>query len=575
MSYLHPLNKFEKVFVKNIQMDFSSYCMRWLKTIVQSLNVLGIALGVLFFAASLTPSLLPRPTWIQGILSGLALSIGYALGSLCVSIWRYLQLPMATARASAIGVRIAIAISALLMTYSVWRAAKWQNSIRVLMGLDALNSVQPFELFATAMAIFVLILAVSRFLGYTFRFASSKLERFFRPRAARLIGFVVCLWVCWAVSRGIIVRLAMRTIDRSFQHLDAMIDDDLSVPADSIQTGSNDSLISWQSLGNQGRKFISGGPNASTLTEFFQQPCLPPIRVYVGLNSAETAEERASLALNELIRVGAFERSILLLVTPTGTGWVDPASLNSVEYLHRGDVATVAVQYSYLNSPLALLTDAKYGAHMAEVLFDVIYGYWRSLPKETRPRLYLHGLSLGSLNSDLSFQLFDIVDEPFSGALWSGPPFLHQTWKQASNQRDRGSPAWFPQVRNGSVIRFFNQSGHRIASEKPWGAFRIAFLQHASDPITFFDPNSAWHKPEWMNEPRGQDVSSELRWFPVVTMLQLAADMIVGTAPPGFGHTYSERDYIRAWIELTEPKGWNDVELDRLYKLFAKPDTSY
>jgi uncharacterized membrane protein len=74
--------------------------------------------------------------------------------------------------------------------------------------------------------------------------------------------------------------------------------------------------------------------------------------VYVGLNSADSAEDRARLALEELMRAGGFERSVLLLATPTGTGWVDPAAQDTVEYLHRGDIASVAVQYSYLNSPL-------------------------------------------------------------------------------------------------------------------------------------------------------------------------------------------------------------------------------
>jgi uncharacterized membrane protein len=551
-------------------MESSRYLTKWLRASIDSLHVFGLAVGVLFFAASLTPSLLPRPTWIQGVLSGVVLSVGYGLGVLCVWIWKYLQFPVASARYSSLVLRGAILISAILMAIAVWYAATWQNSVRRLMGLEELNSVQPLHLFSMALAIFIVLLLLSRLFLRAFRLASKQLERVLQPRAAQLLGFVVCLWLLWAVSEGIIVRFAMRTADQSFQKLDAMIDDKIAIPTNPLQTGAAESLISWQTLGNQGRKFISGGPNASDLEEFFQKPCPAPIRVYVGLNSADTAEERATLALQEMIRVGAFERSVVLLVTPTGTGWVDPASQNPVEYLHRGDVATVAVQYSYLSSPLALLTDAEQGANMADVLFDKIYTYWRTLPKATRPRLYLHGLSLGSLNSDLSFQLFDIVDEPFGGAMWSGPPFLHRTWLQATSQRDKGSPAWRPIVRNGSVIRFMNQNGDLANSEHMWGAYRIVFLQHASDPITFFDPYSAWSKPEWMNEPRGQDVSSELRWFPVVTMLQLAVDMIAGTAPPGFGHNYSPRDYIKAWIGLTEPKDWSDADLNRLYQRFDK-----
>ena len=61
-----------------------------------------------------------------------------------------------------------------------------------------------------------------------------------------------------------------------------------------------------------------------------------------------------------------------------------------------------------------------------------------------RPKLYLHGLSLGALNSDLSFNIFDIVGDPFQGALWSGPPFPSVTWRAATAGRDPQSPAWLP-----------------------------------------------------------------------------------------------------------------------------------
>ena len=114
-----------------------------------------------------------------------------------------------------------------------------------------------------------------------------------------------------------------------------------------------------------------------------------PIRVYVGLRSAETAAERAKLALEELKRVGAFDRSALVVATPTGTGWVDSTRSDSVEYLLHGDVASVAMQYSYLSSPLTLFVDPDYGAETARALFNAVYGYWRTLPKDRRPKFYL------------------------------------------------------------------------------------------------------------------------------------------------------------------------------------------
>src|SRR5690606_11960843 len=122
------------------------------------------------------------------------------------------------------------------------------------------------------------------------------------------------------------------------------------------------SLIDWKSIGRAGREFIASGPSAETIRAFTGKPALEPIRVYVGVQDQRPAIERARLALQELRRVGAFDRSVLVVAVPTGTGWLDPAAMDSLEYLHRGDVATVAIQYSYLNSPLSLIVEPDRGA---------------------------------------------------------------------------------------------------------------------------------------------------------------------------------------------------------------------
>lgn len=97
---------------------------------------------------------------------------------------------------------------------------------------------------------------------------------------------------------------------------------------------------------------------------------MQPLRVYVGLDAAEIAEERAELALRELIRVGGFDRKVLVVATPTGTGWLDPGAVDTVEYLHAGDTAIVSMQYSYLPSWLTILVDPARSRNSAKLLFD-------------------------------------------------------------------------------------------------------------------------------------------------------------------------------------------------------------
>ena len=533
-----------------------------------NLSSAGLLVGTVFFAVSLTPSLLPRPYGVQGVLSGLSFAAGYGLGAAGVWLWSFLQLPVGRPETTRRVRMVAAVLCALIVVSFLWRAAAWQNSIRTLMGMEASAGVQPLVPGLIAVVVFGVVLGLARLFRWVIHALSVRLRRYVPPRISHAVGIVIAVLLFWGVIDGVLVTGLLKTVDQSFQQLDALIEDDLPTPVHPDQTGSTASWILWKELGRQGRRFVSGGPTAGDLSEFFGAPMPAPVRVYVGLNSAESPEQRARLALDELIRVGGFERSVLLLVTPTGTGWVDPAAQDTVEYLHRGDVATVAAQYSYLNSPLALMTEAAYGAEMARALFSEIYGHWRSLPRDSRPRLYLWGLSLGSLNSDLSFDLYDIIDDPFDGVLWSGPPFRNVTWRHLTRQRDPGSTEWLPRFRGGAVVRFMNQEQNPDPWAVEWGSFRMVILQYASDPITFFSPQSAWREPDWMREPRGPDVSANLRWFPIVTMLQLAADMMVGTAPKGFGHEYAPAHYIEAWLALTEPEGWSASELDRLRAVF-------
>jgi uncharacterized membrane protein len=253
------------------------------------------------------------------------------------------------------------------------------------------------------------------------------------------------------------------------------------------------------------------------------------------------------------------------VITPTGTGWVDPAAMVAVEYLHDGDIASVAMQYSYLNSPLSLLFQAEYGEAAAQALFAEIYAYWTTLPKDKRPKLYLHGLSLGALNSQKSAELFETIGDPIAGALWSGPPFESRVWRSITANRNQGSPEWRPEFRDGRFVRFMNQTGFTVPADAPWGPMRVVYLQYASDAITFFDYRDAYRRPAWMNAPRGPDVSPELRWYPVVTMLQLAVDMAVATSTPmGYGHVYAPEHYVDAWAAVTDVHNWSDEALARL-----------
>ena len=364
---------------------------------------------------------------------------------------------------------------------------------------------------------------------------------------------------------GVIVSSILDMLDESYRQRDALITPDMPAPTEWDSPGSAQSLVAWNQLGRMGRRYVDARPSAADLADFAGPQAKAPLRVYAGLPTGDTPDERARLALEELKRVGGFERKALILITPTGTGWVDPSSIEGVEYLFRGDVASVAVQYSYLSSPLTLFLDPETGGVTARAVFRQIYGYWRSLPKDQRPKLYLHGLSLGALNSERSFQMFDLLEDPFDGAVWAGPPFASSQWAAATRARNPGTPIWRPQFQDGSLVRFMNQDGSSTPAGTPWGPLRAVYLQYGSDAVTFFDRDGFLREPELLRGPRPPDVSAHMTWYPVVTNLQIGLDTSLSmSAPMGFGHVYAPSDYLDAWIEAAGPGDWSPQELDRL-----------
>ncbi|MBO0754366.1 MAG: alpha/beta-hydrolase family protein [Bradyrhizobiaceae bacterium] len=542
-----------------------------------SFSTSGFLLGTLFFAASLTPTLLPRTPLSQGVLSGCALAAGYGIGVFGRWLWAYMELPQPKGRLLHIANLVGATACAVVVLIFFWHAAPWQNSIRELMQLNPVNTAHPLEVTLVALAVFAILIALARLFLLTVQFVATRANRLLPRRVSKVIGVIAAVALFWSVISGVLFRVALRAADASFQEYDKLIEPETGPPTDPLKTGSSASLLAWDKLGRAGRQFISSGPTREDISAFTRRRALEPIRVYVGLRSGDTLERRAKLALQELKRVGGFKRTVLIVVTPTGTGWVDPAAIDCVEYLHNGAVASVGLQYSYLASWLSLLVEPGYGAEAARALFKEIYGYWTTLPKDSRPRLYLHGLSLGAENSEHSTDLIEVLGDPIAGALWSGPPYSSRFWRSFTDRRNPGSPAWLPQFRDGSFVRFMNQNGADPASapNAAWGPMRVVYLQYASDPVTFFDYRSFYREPDWMLPPRGPDVSPQLRWYPVVTLLQLALDMLMATtAPIGYGHVFAPAHYIDAWIEVTDVRDWSPEEITRLKQHVSKPGSA-
>jgi uncharacterized membrane protein len=533
--------------------------------IIGKISVPCVLLGLLFFAASLTPSLIPRGPAVQGILGGLVTAIGYLTGVIVALIWRSADLPMLSGRPARV---LTTLVAIPLLAFFLWilgSSRSWQNDIRTKMGMEEADALQLATILLLAGATFAFAYALGRLVASLFRLIRAWFYRIMPPRRANVAGFVAVVLILFVVTREGIVDRVVKGLDESYEAAQELFQNAPPRPDDDRMTGAAGSLIDWAAMGKPGREFITSGPSAADIAAFTGRPALNPIRVYVGRAHRETPRQRAELALAELIRQGAFERDVLIVASPTGTGWMDPGSHDPVEYMHGGNIATVAAQYSYLQSPLALILETNTGLEQATALQDVVHGYWKTLPPDARPRLYVHGLSLGAWSSMHATNMFRLLDDPIDGAFWAGPPFPSAFWNYVQNQRNPGTPWVLPEIGDGSLIRYASHTADASEAAAGWGDMRIVFLQYSSDPVVFYDPRSLWRAPPWMRDPPAEDMTDNFIFMPIVTQFQLALDMALSFgAPPGHGHAYYARDYIEPWVQVTAPADWSNEDTARL-----------
>jgi uncharacterized membrane protein len=295
-----------------------------------------------------------------------------------------------------------------------------------------------------------------------------------------------------------------------------------------------------------------------------------PVRVYVGVRSGDSAAARAALAVRELERAGGFDRKVLVVWVPTGTGWMIPKAAAALEQLHRGDTAIVAIQYSLLPSWLAAFVDAGRANEAGTLLFNAVCARWSELPPDRRPKLLLFGKSLGTAGVEAPFVGVDAwssvsnVVSRTDGVLIAGAQHSNPIHAQLTRERDPGSPVWLPVFDRGRSVRFVNRDPNQPALTAKWFAPRIVYLQHPSDPTVFWSINALWRPPAWMEPPRGFDVPHNVRWFSIVSGVQAMADVFDQlNPPPGFGHVYST-DYVRGWASILPPEGWTGADTERL-----------
>lgn len=127
---------------------------------------------------------------------------------------------------------IAAAAAAAVVVSYLWRAAGWQNSIRVLMDMPPVTSSEPLLVGAVTVIVFLALVLLGRGFVKVVDIAERKAARIMPVQAARAIGLTIAVVLFTLLIDGVLIRSFLDFSDRSFAALDALIEPDTAPPPD-------------------------------------------------------------------------------------------------------------------------------------------------------------------------------------------------------------------------------------------------------------------------------------------------------------------------------------------------------
>ncbi|WP_137724507.1 alpha/beta hydrolase [Prescottella subtropica] len=532
------------------------YCRR--------LHPVGLTFALVFFTWSISPSLLPRAWYLQGVATGLSVAFGYGIGCLVAWIVRGCGVrPDWSPRTRRIGRWLLGAAAVVLIPVYLVLGAVWQNYVRDLVGVERSNEANTLLVALIALAVWFVLLEGARGIRVGTRKASDLARRVVPWPAANVAGLVIAAVVAVLIVNGALYRGLIAFANWSFSGADTATAEGVEQPTVPERSGSPASAQAWDTLGQEGRTFVGRGPDAADITAVTGRPALEPIRVYAGRESADSVASVANLVVAELDRTKAWERKVLAVNTTTGRGWVNQNVASSLEYIEGGDTAIASMQYSFLPSPLAFIADRETPQVAGRALFNAVFARWIDMDVDTRPKLVVFGESLGAYGGQNAFAGYQDMATRVDGGLWVGTPNFTPQWQEVTEDREPGTPEILPIVGDGAAVRFASDPEDLdLAAE--WGPRRIVYWQHASDPIVWWSSSLLLNKPDWLSEPRGRDVDPNMTWMPLVTFWQVTLDMVFSAdVPAGHGHAYGA-DAAGMWARILQPQGWSEADTARV-----------
>ncbi|SER77781.1 Uncharacterized membrane protein [Propionibacterium cyclohexanicum] len=530
----------------------------WREAHLAGLSAAGVTGGIIGYTAAYSPSLLPRPWGFQGFIAALSAMFGYQSGLLVSWMTGLLADLLGVHVHLRHGKRIWLAggLLVLALLLAGIPLASLSGQRRTARYCQVKGPGPSWAALSTGAATVILALFALQWRGTVATidwFTNHLKSRFVWALLARMLSTLIVLATIVLVFDQVILKGVCGVGKTASEHLDRTTPPGVDAPTDPGRSGSASSREAWDSLGLQGKRFVSGGPDRARIEEVTRQPALEPLRAYAALNG-RSLEGIAQAAVAEMDRIGAWQRRAICIVTTTGRGNVNEWSASAFEYLTGGDCCTVATQYSGLPSAITLFTGKEVPVAASRLLFEAVESRLHEIPPDKRPRLYLAGESLGAYGSNGIFESPQDMTARIDGAVWLGTPDFTPMHELLTDRRAPGSTVVDPVIDSGRQIRFAKNGRELLSDEfgtplEAWEHPRIVYLQNDTDPVVWWSTRLLWRRPEWLGARRvPASPMAAMRWWPFVTFWQVASDMpVCRNVPEGYGHKYHAAQITPAW----------------------------
>src|SRR5262249_30879373 len=177
-----------------------------------------------------------------------------------------------------------------------------QDDVRNLMGVKHLEWYDYPQAAILSLVVLFTLVEIRQLIRRLTIFLVGRLDRIVPFRLSATIVVVLLVTLTITLLNGVVIKFTMRTLNNTFNSVNNEISPDIAPPKSRLRSGGPESLVSWESLGHQGRIFVKAGPSNEELGAFNGIPATEPIRAYAGLNSADGIRATAALAARELAR---------------------------------------------------------------------------------------------------------------------------------------------------------------------------------------------------------------------------------------------------------------------------------